>query len=132
MKRPAPRTSFKSVRNRSSVARFFSYGPLQFFGDGFIPPSARIARQRLVERGRMPELGDDLGQNAIRDRFAVGDHAVEVENQCTHGFNSMQDVGVAGLIGGRPAKSTCVTEARETLSVAACIDGSGARSFGGC
>ncbi len=40
----------------------------------------------------MTEFGDDFRQNRIGDRFAVGDHTVEVENQCAHGFDSSQSL----------------------------------------
>ena len=54
------------------------------FGHHVVPPPARIAGERLVERGWMTETGYDFGENGVRDGLAVGDDTVEVENQCAH------------------------------------------------
>src|SRR5229473_1286310 len=70
----------------------------------------------------MTQAGYNFCQNGVRDRLAVSDDAVEVENQCTHYFNSGEDQGVACLICGPAPKWTDATESSRTLSVAWCVN----------
>jgi hypothetical protein len=52
--------------------------------ENVVPASPAVALERVIERRRVAEIGDEIRQNGIRERFAVSDHAVEVEDQCSH------------------------------------------------
>ena len=54
-------------------------------GKNVVPASSAVARECVIERRRLAEIRDEFRQDGIRQRFAVGDHAVEVEDQCSHG-----------------------------------------------
>src|ERR1700688_2619176 len=96
----------KIGRQRLSNGRFN-------LGQYVIPPPTRITSEGLVKRRRMTEIGYNFCQNSIRNRLAVGDHAVEVENQCAHDFNSDEDYGSTFLICDPASKWTRATEAVE-------------------
>ena len=100
MKSSAPLTSFRSVSKPlegglleiSSEKLAGSGLPVADFDfshhvDG---PPAGIARQRLIHRGGIAETADGFRQYGIGDRFAVGDHAVEIKNQCAHCFRPVK------------------------------------------
>src|SRR5260370_36812568 len=45
----------------------------------------------------MTETGDDFRQNGIRNRLAIGDDAIEIEDQCAHYCDSREGPGSAFL-----------------------------------
>src|SRR6185437_10781367 len=63
-------------------------------GHYVIPPSAGIADERLVERGRMTQIGYNFRKNGIRDGLAVGDHAIEVKNDRAHYVDSNKEARI--------------------------------------
>ena len=75
------------------------------FGHDFNPPAVGKAGQRLVERGGITQPGDGFRQHGIGDRFAVGDDAVEVEDQRAH-FSTPGIKKPARLICDPPSKWT--------------------------
>ena len=47
-----------------------------------VPAPSGVTLERVIESCRLTEIRDEFRQNAIRQRLAVGDHPVEVEDQC--------------------------------------------------